>query len=75
MSGRRPGAVLDDRAARRRATIASIPIIGTVGVVALARQRGILDAAAPVYPALRDAGLFLSPALFKGVLAQLGEDS
>jgi hypothetical protein len=28
-----------------------------------------------VYQALRDAGLFLSPALIKGVLAQLGEDS
>lgn len=69
------GAVLDDRAARRCATSAAIPIIGTIGIVALARQRGILNAAAPVYQALRDAGLFLSPALIKGVLAQLGEDS
>jgi predicted nucleic acid-binding protein len=68
------GVVIDDRAARRCATMLSIPMIGTIGIVALARQRGILDAAAPVYRALRDAGLFLSPALVKAVLAQFDEE-
>ena len=68
------GAVLDDRAARRCAASFSIPVIGTIGLVALARQLGTLKAAAPVYKALRDAGLFVSPALLKAVLAQFGED-
>lgn len=49
-------------------------MMGTVGLVALARQRGTLKAAAPVYKALRDAGLFVSPALLKAVLAQFGEE-
>jgi predicted nucleic acid-binding protein len=68
------GAVIDDRAARSCAASFSIPMIGTVGLVALARQRGTLKAAAPVYKALRDAGLFVSPALLKAVLAQFGEE-
>lgn len=68
------GAVIDDRAARRCAASFSIPMIGTVGLVALARQRGTLKSAAPVYIALRDAGLFVSPALLKAVLAQFGEE-
>lgn len=68
------GVILDDRAARRCAAVLSIPMVGTIGVVALARQRGTLKAAAPIYQALRDAGLFLSPALVKAVLAQFGEE-
>jgi predicted nucleic acid-binding protein len=47
---------------------------GTIGLVALVRQRGTLKAAAPVYRALRDAGLFLAPALIKAVLAQFDEE-
>jgi predicted nucleic acid-binding protein len=76
MALQRPGcgAVIDDRAARRCAASFSIPMIGTVGLVALARQRGTLKAAAPVYKALRDAGFFVSPALLKAVLAQFGEE-
>jgi predicted nucleic acid-binding protein len=68
------GVVIDDRAARRCAAFLSIPMIGTIGIVALARQRSTLKAAAPVYQALRDAGLFVSPALVKAVLAQFGEE-
>jgi predicted nucleic acid-binding protein len=68
------GVVVDDRAARRCAALSSIPMIGTVGIVALARRRGIITAAAPVYRALRVAGLFVSPLLIKAVLAELGED-
>ena len=68
------GVVIDDRAARRCAASFSIPMIGTIGIVALARQRGTLKSAAPVYEALRDAGLFVSPALVKAILAQFGEE-
>ena len=49
-------------------------MIGTIGLVALARQRGTLKAAAPVYRALRDAGLFLAAGLIKAVLAQFAEE-
>jgi predicted nucleic acid-binding protein len=68
------GVVIDDRAARKRASLLSIPLIGTVGTIALARRRGIIDAAAPIYQSLRTAGLFLSPALIKAILEELGEE-
>jgi predicted nucleic acid-binding protein len=72
---REPGkvAILDDRAARRCATLLGIPVIGTVGVVALAKRRGLVSAAAPLFTALEEAGLFLSKALIREVLADLGE--
>lgn len=72
---REPGkvAILDDRAARRCAALLGIPVIGTVGVVALAKRRGLVPAAAPVFTALEEAGLFLSKALIREVLADLGE--
>jgi predicted nucleic acid-binding protein len=68
------GVVIDDRAARKGAALLSIPLIGTLGIIALARRRGIIEAAAPIYRSLRAAGLFLSPALIKSVLEELGED-
>jgi predicted nucleic acid-binding protein len=68
------GVVIDDRAARKGAALLSIPLIGTLGIIALARRRGIIEAAAPIYRSLRGAGLFLSPALIKAVLQELGED-
>ena len=73
---RGPGkvAILDDRAARRCATLLGIPVIGTVGVVALAKRRGLVSAAAPIFTALEEAGLFLSKALIREVLADLGPD-
>jgi predicted nucleic acid-binding protein len=72
---REPGkvAILDDRATRRCATLLGIPVIGTVGVVALAKRRGLVSAAAPIFTALEEAGLFLSKALIRQVLTDLGE--
>jgi predicted nucleic acid-binding protein len=50
-------------------------MIGTIGIVALARQRGTIAAVAPVFQALRDAGFFVSPAIEQAVLAQFGEET
>ena len=46
-------AVLDDRAARGCGRALGIPVIGTFGVIILAKQRGILTAAEPVFRASR----------------------
>lgn len=67
------GVVLDDLAARRCARVIGLRFTGTIGVVALAKRNGLLAAAAPVLNALIEAGLYVSPALIQGVLAELGE--
>lgn len=71
----RPGSevVLDDLAARRCARSLGLPMIGTLGIVILCRQRGVLGAARPVVKALCDAGLRLKPALIDEALAKVGE--
>jgi predicted nucleic acid-binding protein len=66
-------AILDDMAARRCAAELGIRVIGTIGLVALARRRGVLPAARPVLAALVDAGLRVSPGLLRSVLVELGE--
>lgn len=67
------GVVLDDWAARRCARLLAIPMTGTIGLVALAKRKGILVAAAPVLAALQEAGLRVAPALVQSVLSELGE--
>lgn len=66
-------AVLDDLAARRCASALRIPTRGTLGVVLLAKSRGIIPSAATVIEALQAAGLYLSPDLVTHVLTLVGE--
>lgn len=49
-------ALIDDLAARRCASVVGIPARGTLGVVLLAKQRGIIPSAARLLVQLRDAG-------------------
>jgi predicted nucleic acid-binding protein len=65
--------VLDDRAARTCARACGIPHIGTLGVVARAKKRGLIAEAAAVMRALRKAGLHLDDQILVQALAQLGE--
>lgn len=66
-------ALLDDRAARRCAAALGIPSRGTVGVVLLAKARGLVPSARSLLEALRRAGLHLSPQLFADALDLAGE--
>jgi predicted nucleic acid-binding protein len=56
-----PGALLllDDRQARRHARILNLEISGTVGVLLLAKERGILEAVRPVLDRLQGSGFRL----------------
>ncbi len=67
------GVVLDDRAARRAAAISGLPHQGSLGVVLFAKAHGILPAARPVLEELRQHGMYLSDAVLRRALAQVGE--
>lgn len=71
----RPGtqAVLDDLAARRCAAALGIPTQGTLGLVLVAKQLGMIPQVRPVLASLRQAGLYVSDRLIAAVLTQAGE--
>jgi predicted nucleic acid-binding protein len=66
-------AMIDDYEARQFAQQCGVPVLGTLGVLALARQKGLVDKAEPVIQAMRSAGIYYGPALVENFLKQLGE--
>jgi predicted nucleic acid-binding protein len=67
------GVILDDLAGRRCAQALGLRVIGTLGLIARAKRVGVIAEAAPVIAAVREAGLYLSEALVRAVLKELGE--
>nr|VFJ62837.1 MAG: protein of unknown function (DUF3368) [Candidatus Kentron sp. DK] len=53
-------AILDDRAARRCARTLEVPILGTAGILVLAKRRGLIDSVEAGLHRLQTAGLWLS---------------
>lgn len=53
-------AVIDDRAARACARTLGVPILGTGGVIVLAKRRGLVPSVAEALQKLRDSGLWLA---------------
>lgn len=52
--------ILDERKARRYARRLEFPVTGTVGVLLLAKDHGLIPSVTALLGKLRDAGLFLS---------------
>jgi predicted nucleic acid-binding protein len=65
--------VIDDRDARRCARSLGIPVIGTLGLVLLAKEAGRIAAARPVVERLRESGMYLSDPVVNEALAHVGE--
>jgi uncharacterized protein len=66
--------LVDERRARRTATAAGIRVTGLPGVVARAKQAGLIDLAKPVLDELIETARFWVGAdLYAEVLAELGE--
>ncbi len=65
--------IMDDLAARRCATTLGIPLVGTLGLVLKAKQRGIIPTARPLLEQLRGSGLYLSDHVLNQALALVGE--
>lgn len=72
---RRPGwtAVVDDGAARRCGKGLDVPVLGTLGVLVVAKREGVLESVRPATRALRQAGLHVSDSVVEEVLRIAGE--
>jgi predicted nucleic acid-binding protein len=66
-------AVLDDRAARRRAAAHRVSVIGTLGIVLRAKKNRQIESARPLVKELIAAGMFLDDEFVDRVLASVGE--
>jgi predicted nucleic acid-binding protein len=66
-------AVLDDQAGRACARSQGITLIGTLGVILLAQQQGLIAHARPWVVQAQAAGLYLEPGLITQALAGIGE--
>jgi len=65
--------LVDDKAARRLARSLQLPIIGTLGLLLAAKRRGLLPTVRPHLDALQGASFYLTPDLYRRVLADAGE--
>lgn len=66
--------ILDDAAARAAAAL-NIPVTGTIGVLLLAKERGLVTSIADALSELEQRGFRIAPALLMRVLAIAGEDN
>jgi len=66
-------AVIDDADARRCAKTLGIPMLGTGGLLVLAKRRGLIPSVTEALHALRRAGLWLSDDLVEILRSQAGE--
>jgi predicted nucleic acid-binding protein len=66
-------AVLDDREARRCSMALHCHYIGTLGIIALAKRRGVIPSIRRYLERLKEAGLWLSDELVDKVCSKSGE--
>lgn len=65
--------IMDDRAGRLEAQLQGIPLLGTAGLLGLARTNKLIPGVAPLLEQLRQAGYFIAPAVVKVVLEAVDE--
>jgi predicted nucleic acid-binding protein len=67
------GVLMDDKAGRKMATNAGIPVIGTVGVLVLAKRKGLVPLVKPLLENLATSGYFLGAEIVAAALKSSGE--
>lgn len=67
------GVLMDDRAGRRIAAKLSIPLIGVLGLLVLAKRKGELREIRPLLRQLADSGYYLSRQVIEDACRQAGE--
>lgn len=66
-------AIIDDLAGRKCARFMEIPIRGTLGIILVAKRRGLIPAARPIIETLLRAGLYLSKPVLDEALKRVDE--
>jgi predicted nucleic acid-binding protein len=66
-------AVIDDGLARKCAQTFEIPLLGMLGLVLLAKKRGLIVEARPIVRELKQQGMYLKEATLNQALALVGE--
>lgn len=69
----KPLVLMDERAGRQVCTELGLPVVGTAGVMLLAKRRGLVANVKPEFERLHQAGFWIAPAVTKIVLQQAGE--
>ena len=69
----RTGVVIDDLQARKCAELFEIPLIGTLGLVVLAKRKGLVPLVKPVIERLVAVGLYISLGVLTRILIGVGE--
>ncbi|MFM6370265.1 MAG: DUF3368 domain-containing protein, partial [Dolichospermum sp.] len=62
------GLLIDESAARKVAMAQKLPLIGTVGILLLAKRRGLLDSVKDVLDEMQEQGMRISDRLYVQVL-------
>jgi predicted nucleic acid-binding protein len=65
--------IIDDLAGRKCATCFGIPVRGTLGIVLVAKKRGLIPKARPILEHLIQNGLYLSKQILDEALQRVGE--
>ncbi len=70
-----PGVVtiIDDKAGRNCAETLGLPLLGTLGLVMIAKKRGLIPAARPLIALLKNRGMFLSESIIDQTMALIDE--
>ncbi|WP_428663045.1 DUF3368 domain-containing protein [Reyranella sp.] len=65
--------LMDERLGRQMAKRKGIPVIGSAGLLLVARKRDLIPAVAPILEQWRQSGYFLSPSVVRAILERAGE--
>jgi len=65
--------LIDERTARRKAHAIGLPTIGTLGVLLMAKEKGLITAITPLLNELRRAGFRMSDTLYHQLRESAGE--
>ncbi len=65
--------LIDERIGRQVAFAHSLKVVGTMGILLRAKERGLVRLIRPLIDSLRDEGFFVAPALVEQVLQRANE--
>jgi len=65
--------ILDDKDARKIAEKLGLKVMGTAGILLLAKKKGIIEEIKPILEEMRTSGFYLSDSIIKIVLREAGE--